>query len=357
MSELEAKRKALRPQPFNFDQIKRLVFVLFRLEVIKCTELDSYDDKNYLLTTTSPYEQQQQFVLKIHNGADERDFPLAQSKALQHLTSQHITCPVDFMPPVCLQDHVVRLLCYVPGTLMCDHVAACKSESVLNAMYFKFGTFLANVDIALRNSTLVEQHPVLAARKLQWDLRYFSQLSYFVDNNPQLTAKQIDQCKNTLQEFNAMDTCKFTLALVHNDANDHNVLLVNNEESFAILDFGDTVYTWLVSEVSIAMAYVLVGYFSTLSEEEEDHDDVWLQRVAYLFRGYQQQQTLSNEETQAIYTLIKARLTTSACLGAYSASLHPENATYLLLHSQPAWRALEAMQRVGHKNFMSNGTL
>lgn len=301
------------------------------MEVLTAAELDSYDDRNYLVTSPSS-----SFVLKIHNGADASQFPLAQAEALESLARQGVACPVDHQRGVCLQDHFVRLLVYVPGELLFHH-----AHKTLG-MYVALGEFLARVDLGLKASHVADRHEVVQSRELQWDLRYFAQLEFFVNSLPAQDQRQA--CAKTLREFAELDSQTFQFGLVHNDANDRNVLVVGR--GFAIIDFGDMVYTWLVSEVAIAMAYVVVGWFT-----DQQSDDVWLDRVGALFQGYRAIVPLSPAEVDALYLLVKCRITTSACLGAHSCLLNPENAAYLLVHAKPAWDSLAALDRVGKAGF------
>ncbi|KAH9255062.1 hypothetical protein BASA81_006821 [Batrachochytrium salamandrivorans] len=229
------------------------------------------------------------FVLKIHNGADANQFPLAQAEALESLARQGIACPVDHQRGVYLQDHFVRLLDYVPGELLFHH-----PHKTLE-MYFALGEFLAGVDIGLKASHVADKHDVVKSRELQWDLRYFAQLEFFVNSLSEQGQRQV--CLNTLREFAKLNSEKFQLGLVHNDANDRNLLVMAEGGGFAIIDFGDMVYTWLVSEVAIAMAYVVVGWFT---DHPSDGDGVWLDRVGALFKGYRAIVPLSPQEVDAL---------------------------------------------------------
>lgn len=61
-----------------------------------------------------------------------------------------------------------------------------------------------------------------------------------------------------------------------------------------------------------------------------------------MLRGYNSVYPLQDVERQHLYLLIACRLACSATLGAYSYKQNPEN-VYLLLHAEPAWRALELL--------------
>jgi inosine triphosphate pyrophosphatase len=59
-------------------------------------------------------------------------------------------------------------------------------------------------------------------------------------------------------------------------------------------------------------------------------------------RGYNAVYPLEDVERQHLYLFVTCRLACSVTLGAYSYQQNPEN-EYLLLHAEPAWRALELL--------------
>ena len=62
--------------------------------------------------------------------------------------------------------------------------------------------------------------------------------------------------------------------------------------------------------------------------------------AAAVLRGYNSVYSLTDTERQHLVLLMACRLSCSVTLGAFSIHQDPSN-TYLLLHSQPAWKALQ----------------
>lgn len=62
--------------------------------------------------------------------------------------------------------------------------------------------------------------------------------------------------------------------------------------------------------------------------------------MAAMLRGYHSVYPLTAVEREHLVLLIACRLACSVTLGAFSFQQNPEN-QYLLLHSEPAWKALE----------------
>ena len=62
--------------------------------------------------------------------------------------------------------------------------------------------------------------------------------------------------------------------------------------------------------------------------------------AAAILRGFHLKNPLTKTEREHLVLLVACRLACSVTLGAYSYQQNPEN-KYLLLHAEPAWKALE----------------
>lgn len=85
-------------------------------------------------------------------------------------------------------------------------------------------------------------------------------------------------------------------------------------------------------DVSIAMAY---GMLSTYGKTNRS-----ISAAAAILRGFNSVYPLTDTERKHLVLLIACRLACSVTLGAFSFQQNPAN-EYLLLHSEPAWQALE----------------
>ncbi len=121
------------------------------------------------------------------------------------------------------------------------------------------------------------------------------------------------------------------ISLIHNDANDHN-LLVEGERVSAVLDFGDMLESYTACEVAHAACYLLL----------DEPDPVAV--ACELVRGYQAAYPLNTVELAALYELMRLRLALSVTLSAYQQRREPEVA-YLSVSEAPAWRLLERLAR------------
>lgn len=80
------------------------------------------------------------------------------------------------------------------------------------------------------------------------------------------------------------------------------------------------------------MAYAMLSTFGKQNRS--------IAAAAAILRGYHSIYPLTEEERRFLPLLIACRLSCSVTLGAFSFAQNPEN-TYLLLHAEPAWEALE----------------
>lgn len=118
-------------------------------------------------------------------------------------------------------------------------------------------------------------------------------------------------------------------SLVHNDVNDHNLLLEDGQVS-AILDFGDMLESYTACEVAHAAAYLML-----------DRPDPLAVAVA-LVEGYHAAYPLREAELHVLFDLIRLRLTLSVVLSAHQQALRPDD-PYLSVSEAPAWRLLERL--------------
>ena len=100
------------------------------------------------------------------------------------------------------------------------------------------------------------------------------------------------------------------------------------------LDFDATHVSWRVLDVSVAMAYAMLSSYGK--------DNRSISAAAALLRGYNAVYPLTEAERSHLVLLIACRLSCSVTLGAFSLQQNPAN-SYLLLHAEPAWKALETL--------------
>jgi len=124
---------------------------------------------------------------------------------------------------------------------------------------------------------------------------------------------------------------KLRKAVVHNDANDNNVIVSEgliNPKVKAAIDYGDAIYTQIINDVAIACAYAIMH-----------HNDP-LDAALPIVRGYHSAFALQEDELVHLYNAIAMRLVISVTKSAINKIEEPDN-EYLLISEKPAWEVLK----------------
>ena len=129
---------------------------------------------------------------------------------------------------------------------------------------------------------------------------------------------------------------KLRKSIVHNDANDNNVLVsedFKNPKTRAIIDFGDAINTQIINDVAITCAYAIMDKNNPLEASLP------------IIKGYHSKFPLQEKELQFLYTLIAMRLIISITKSAINKIDNPEN-KYLLISEKPAWDLLKKWKNI-----------
>ncbi len=122
---------------------------------------------------------------------------------------------------------------------------------------------------------------------------------------------------------------------IHNDANDYNVLVTPSLEGArlaGLIDFGDAVRGWRVTEIAVAATYAML----------ELADPV--EAACAVVRGYASVAPPTAAECRAVIPLVALRLCLSVCVQAREMARQPGNA-YLAVSQKGAWQLLARLAR------------
>ncbi len=264
------------------------------------------------------------YILKIaHPEDDPREIAL-QTAALAHATIRDPGLPVPrIIDPVearmgdgrtsdvrTTDGRVVRMFSYLPGRLLSDSTANPHQVRQCGRMLARLGNALADFE-----------HPA-SSRWLAWDLQHLDELGELlpVIEGDDLRAAVADLLeKIAIETLPALRTTR--RQVVHNDFHGGNVLVDAASDDFitGILDFGDVVHSFPVSELAVAMSYA--GSYSNESR------DPWAPALA-LLDGYRSMSELTETELDILPNLVLGRLAQRMLLGSWLASARPENAGY-----------------------------
>jgi Ser/Thr protein kinase RdoA (MazF antagonist) len=294
------------------------------------SELPSERDRNVFVTSRTGDVR---LVLKVANLAEDPAFLGCQGAAMDRLAAAGV--PVARTIAALDGRSIVglgpagppwaRVLTWLPGRAMAG------VDDPTDELLADLGTTMGRVATAF----LGFDHPA-AQRDLQWDVRRAPAVI-----RRGLDAVDDDSRRATLgRVLDALET-RLVPALpglrssvIHNDANDHNVLVDDGAAHVVgLLDFGDMVGSVTAHEAAVATTYAMF------------HRDDPLTVIGPLIAAFDRACPLTAQELDALPDLILGRLGASVSIAAHQASLDPD--PYLRISEAPAWTVLERLESMG----------
>ncbi len=294
----------------------------FGLTIIKTEKLNGYDNANYLVSTkqgnyiykTYKYSESLYDILKAENETLlflEDGFKTKVPKPIPFKDNSYVkTLNIDNKTEIC------RMLSFLPGVFFGDTKHTKK-------LFQSFGLFLAELDIKLKTF----KNYTIQARQWEWDLQYFDlNKKYIRDIDDAKNRNIVKYFFNEFEEIIRPLIPELRKQIIHNDANEWNVL-VQEEEISGIIDFGDLAYSFLINELAIAITYACY---------DKENPIEW---AVVIVKSYHKKLPLEEKEIQILYYLIAARLCTSVCNSAHAKKTNPDN-TYASVSEKNAWDML-----------------
>jgi 4-aminobutyrate aminotransferase-like enzyme/Ser/Thr protein kinase RdoA (MazF antagonist) len=291
-----------------------------------------------------PGEYDANFHLRAHDGAEytlKVMHPAAvhavvelQIAVLEHLARRDPHLPAPRVVPSTRNqpleyngERLVWLLRYLPGRLLAE------TRPHTPELLEDLGAYLGRLDAALADFA----HPA-AQRELKWDLARAGWISAHLDVIGDTRRRAIvERVLDRYVTHIAPLLPELRHGVIHNDANDYNVLVSGAREwpqrVAGVIDFGDALRTATVCEPAIAAAYALLGKSAPLTA------------AARVIAGYHRTNPLAEAEIALVFDLIRTRLAVSVVNSALRALDEPGD-PYLTVSEAPAWEALERLEAV-----------
>jgi 4-aminobutyrate aminotransferase-like enzyme/Ser/Thr protein kinase RdoA (MazF antagonist) len=308
---------------------------------VQAEPLTSERDQNFLLQA----ENGDRFVLKIANATEERAMLEAQNQVMRHLEKFVPFCP-RVIPAVSGEEivaveaasgegHLLRLVTYLMGTPLGN--VKRHSPELLQDLGFKLG----QVTEALRSF----DHPAFH-RDFHWDLANGLDILQKYEALIQETElhQLIQQLRRQFEEYVMPLLPVLRRSVIHNDANNFNLLAgggddlyTRNQNIVGLIDFGDMIYSYAISDLAVAIAYAILDKPDPLAVATQ------------IVRGYHAASPIPEAELDALYGLVTLRLCMSACIASDQQSHRPDN-EYLGI-SQASIRTTLPKLAAIHPNF------
>lgn len=301
-------------------------FIDFEITEIK--KLVGYDNANYLLKS-----DRKKYIFKTYVADDDfLDLIEAENETLFLLQKKR---PIAFPEPIPFSDGSFIKTLRIEGQQKTCRVLSFLDGSFLGdvrhtpQLFKSLGTFLATMNQTLDSY----KNYVIKSRKWEWDIQYLHLNKKYIEDIPEVNNRNV--VKYFVQQFEEIVIPllpKLRKSVIHNDANEWNLLITNNEIS-ALIDFGDLAYSPLINELAVSLTYACY-------DKEEPLD--WAPAI---LEAYHKTLPLQEQELEILYYLIAARLCMSVCNSAHAKKNDPEN-VYASVSEKSAWRMLHKWIRI-----------
>jgi len=308
--------------------------------VVTAEALPSERDQNFRLRA----EDGRAFVLKIANGEEDRAFLEAQNQVMARLHERKVAyCPQliqtqsgnDFFEVDANgSTYAGRLITWMPGEVL----ANCQWQGP--ELLRHLGTVVAEVDGALKGF----DHAAMQRGDFPWDLANASAvIDLHLDQvEDSRTHHQIEVIRANLVEYVEPRLPLLEKSVIHNDANDHNVIVqctaIDRQQVAGLIDFGDMVHSYTICGLAIAVAYAML-----------DKADP-LQAASHIVEGYHGVRPLGEDELSVVFPMACGRLAVSACMAAVQQRQRPDD-PYLSVSQKPIQRTLQQLLEITSLNY------
>jgi 4-aminobutyrate aminotransferase-like enzyme/Ser/Thr protein kinase RdoA (MazF antagonist) len=290
----------------------------YAIEIATTKKMEGYDSINFKINTGKD-----NYVLKIYSHSEQvLEMIGAESELLLKLEKQGISCSkIIATKSGALHAgdgiYIYRLLSYLSGTFLAESI---HSNSVLES----FGVTLAQLDLSL----FQHHNSSIKAKETPWDLKHFQKNWKYLEDIPNASDRSlVDYFCLQFNEYIIPHQYELRQGLIHNDANDWNVL-VGNEKVTGIIDFGDMCHSWIINELAVGLTYMMMG------------KDAPLEVAHTVIKAYHKIFPLEEKELDCLYYLVAARLCTSVLNSAHSKKSNPDSA-YITISEKAAWKLLK----------------
>ncbi len=288
-------------------------------------DLPSERDRNFAVAVDGI----DRYVLKIANESEDRGFLDLQHRAMDRLAAAGVPCQRVVPTPAGLEvidlgsagaPRLARLLTWVPGRPLAAMPPAERPRVLLVDVGRVMGRTVAGLEGF--------DHPA-AHRAFQWSAE--EGLEVIAAHAGAVTDPArydlLTRWQTRLAPL-ALTLPQLRHGLIHNDANDHNLLVADDGASISgLLDLGDAVWSVLVHELAVAGAYTALDAADPLAT------------IDVVQSGFEEAMPLEPAERAVLLELVALRLATSVALSAHQASLAPDD-PYLTVSEAPAWGLL-----------------
>ncbi len=315
------------PPSFTEPQLANLAELIFGLHG-SMKPLNSERDQNVRLRTG-----QGDVVLKVANIAESKGDLDLQCAALAHLAAVAPDLAVPRLIPtksadalgsfmVGTDEHLVRCVSYVPGVPLAEVEQTPETFS-------RLGRFLGRLSAGLVGFG----HPAAHRAEFLWNLDDAQACTGYLDDIVDNKDREVVAAALQLHAERVLPVLpSLRKAVIHQDANDYNVM-VAADGSIGLIDFGDMTFGCQINELAVALAYALMGAPDVIAT------------ARLVVREYVDEFPLLENEANVLFDLLAARLAMSVAISSHRSVGFPDN-EYLLISQAAALRLLRKLASI-----------
>ena len=310
------------PPDFDLGVVAQFVLTEFGIDG-RPQPLASERDQNVRIVS-----DQRTVVVKIANRAEQVAALDLQNAALRHIESidpglavPRVVLTRDGADLAVLDGHLVRCVSHLPGRPLAAVPVADRSS-----FEPQLGQFVGRLSAALVGFA----HPAAHRPDFLWNLDAAQQRRRWAASiadagDRALVEAAFDRHRDSVVPM----LPRLRVAVVHQDANDHNVLVDGGAIS-GLIDFGDMVVARQISELAVALTYALLDCVDVVATAHR------------VIAAYTDRFALLDDELQVVFDLVIARLASSVTISSHRHLAFAGN-EYLLVSQAPALRLLQRL--------------
>ncbi|MCF7567071.1 aminotransferase class III-fold pyridoxal phosphate-dependent enzyme [Sabulilitoribacter arenilitoris] len=310
----------------NTQQAENILFNLFNIKG-HASALPGEVDFNFRIKIA----HEEGYILKISRPDENENYLDFQQKLLQYCEAQGN----NLIAPKVVAD--------INGNAISEIIDDYGNKRKVRLLSWVSGRVWSNVNPQLDNLrySLGEQCGLLtktlqgfnhkeAHREFEWDIAQSLWTNQYINLFNGKEKKILSAFQNKFEDkLNAYS--KLRKCVVHNDANDNNVIVSEdllNPVVKAAIDYGDAIHTQIINDLAIACAYAIMK-----------HNDP-LEASLPIVKGYHSTFPLQEKELDHLHIAIAMRLVISVTKSAINKIKEPDN-KYLLISEKSAWEVLK----------------
>ena len=314
--------------PIDAERARDLAREHFGLDGV-VSQLPSYIDQNFRLQTSAG-----DYVLKFaHQGEDRANIDL-ENQLMACFADSPAGCSCPRVLESATGDSIVKVTDGAGGQRLMRAVTFLEGRLLADSRPFTPTTLRAlGLSLGRMDQTTADfEHPAMN-RPLRWDLAHALKIAPQIRQVEDVELRAI--VSHFTLQFSALvgtEIPNLRRSVIHNDANDQNVLL-DDSGTISVIDFGDAVRTCTVFNLAIAAAYVVF-----------DTEDP-VRNLCEVVAGYHQAFPLEEAELAVVFPALCMRLCVSVVMAIEAAAEQPDNA-YILSSQQPVQAALRTLRKL-----------